>query len=177
MAWLDSSSGRITRRLPVAVEWPLFGLLTLAAACSPDSGPGEALDTAVPAQEFARLREPPPAQPTPGYGLTLGMTFTFIEPGTFQMGSADGQADERPPHRNAVPRVPAGHLRSDPGAMVRRDRDNGSRPAPDRAGRRGFTSRSNTACTLRRRAYPDRCAALTPALSRRVTQDSDADWP
>jgi len=34
MAWLDNSSGRMAGRLPVAVAWPLFGLLTLVTACS-----------------------------------------------------------------------------------------------------------------------------------------------
>ncbi len=91
---LRQTVGRATAR---AAECTIVGLLTLVPACAPNDDAGPARDDAVidlASVGAGRLS----ARPTPGYGLALGLTFTRIEPGTFRMGSTDGQADERPTH-------------------------------------------------------------------------------
>jgi len=98
MTWLHTSARRLARRLPTAAERAIVGVLTLVLpACAPNDDPGHARDdTVVELASVGPVRLS--TQPTPGYGLGLGLTFTRIEPGTFRMGSTDGQADERPTH-------------------------------------------------------------------------------
>ncbi len=91
---LRQTAGRATTR---AAECTIVGLLPLVPVCAPNDDAGHGRDDAVidlASVGAGRLS----AQPTPGYGLALGLTFTRIEPGTFRMGSTDGQADERPTH-------------------------------------------------------------------------------
>ena len=97
MTWLHTSAKRLARRLPTADECTIVGLLTLVPACAPNDDPGHARDDTVVALASVG-RGGLSTQPTSGYGLGLSLTFTRIEPGTFRMGSTDGQADERPTH-------------------------------------------------------------------------------
>lgn len=90
--------------LRTAAECTIVGLATLVPACAPNDDPGHTRDDTVgelASAGLGRLWTPP----TPGYGLALGLTFTRIEPGTFRMRSADGQADERPTHTVTLSRA------------------------------------------------------------------------
>ncbi len=48
------------------------------------------------------VSKPPPSQPAgtdlPAISNSIGMQFVLVQPGTFQMGSDDGDSDEKPVH-------------------------------------------------------------------------------
>ena len=101
-AMADAGIGGLAPRTRSIIRWTAIGAAAVAAAGAMvllPVGSGRGIERTEPASGGMTALEESLASVTPGLGVGLGSDqFALIPTGTFQMGSANGEADEWPVH-------------------------------------------------------------------------------